>query len=174
MRPANTIFGAKSPHSRESLSLSQPHPDRVLHVPEAVAPQMLAAVPARDDNNGVVQALTLQHPTDHKARAAFAIVILDRPALQQKPPSIMRSARELLVPAQRFDKGFRLFWRCRRPARNRIARAAIRNHVLHDPHANSPTRITIHASPTAIPAREAAQDPMSFASPAKGCRSNEI
>ena len=55
-----------------------------------------------------LQPFTLQHPQDHHACAAFAVIVFEGAVGQQNRPSIMRGLREFFAAAQRFDKGFRL------------------------------------------------------------------
>ena len=52
-------------------------PHRLLHMPEAVAAQLLAAKPPRDHDDMVPEPFPFQHAKDDHASAGFAIIILD-------------------------------------------------------------------------------------------------
>jgi len=45
-------------------------------MPEPISAKVLAAVPPRYHDDVAVQFFALEHPQDHHARAAFAVVVL--------------------------------------------------------------------------------------------------
>ena len=62
---------------------------RADHVAEAVAAQMLAAIPARDDDQMAVKPLAFQHPQDDRACTRLAVVGLDPLAAQPSRPTVV-------------------------------------------------------------------------------------
>ena len=61
-----------------------------LNVTKTVAAQVFPTVPARHDNQVIIQLFALKHTDDHHACARFPIIALERPRLwQQDRPRIM-------------------------------------------------------------------------------------
>ena len=107
--------------ARKSHPAFEPNPHALLHMPEPIAAQMLAAIPARHDDNLAHAALALQHPQDHHARPALAVVVLQRrPAGQNNPPRIMRGFGEFLVLTQQLNEIRGIFGGATGPAGYRV------------------------------------------------------
>ena len=66
---------------RRSLSGSpqivEVDPHRILHMPEAITAEMLAAEPPGHHDDVVAQPFALQDPQDHDARACLALIVLE-------------------------------------------------------------------------------------------------
>src|SRR6056297_1953024 len=104
-------------------------------MPEPVPAQMLAAVPAGDDDDMIVQAGALQHAQDDHARPGLSIVGFQaRPDRWQHGPGVMGGAGEFLVPLERLEKGIGPFAAVNRAAGDRVFRPPVTDHAGQLPH----------------------------------------
>lgn len=97
---------------------------------KTVAAQMLATIPARHDNNVILEAIALKHPEDDLARTGFAIIILDLPFSADQAPCVVGGLGKFLGFLQFGNKGFRLFGRAANAAGDRIFGAAVADYIV--------------------------------------------
>lgn len=96
-----------------------------------VAPQVLAAIPARHHQPVAQEPFPLQHPQDDHASAALAVITLQRSAIRQEnSPGIMRRLGVFLVLFQRLEKRVHLGAALGRRTGYRTARAAIPDDIF--------------------------------------------
>lgn len=99
--------------------------NRRLHVPKAVTAQLLAAVPAGNNDNVIEQTFAFQGSRYDKPGARFAIVILHRPVITDERPGIVRCLGEFLFLTKRLYESIRFVYRRAGAARNGVLRAAV-------------------------------------------------
>ena len=101
---------------------------------EPIAAQMLAAVPAGDDDDVVLDAFSFQHSQDDHARAGFAVIVLVLTVIRDETPGVVGGLREFLFAAQFLDKGFGLRLGRAGTARDGVFAASVADDVFEDLH----------------------------------------
>ena len=77
-------------------------------MPEPVATQVFAAVPARDNDQMAVQLRPFEHAQNHHAGSAFSIIVLQWSFEGQQAPGVMRGLGKALFPFQFLDQSQRV------------------------------------------------------------------
>ena len=101
---------------------------------EPIAAQMLAAIPAGDDDDMVRHAFAFQHPQDDHTGAGFSVIVLVLAGFGDEAPGVVGGLGEFLLAAQFLDKGFRLRLGRARAARDGVFAAPVADDVFEDFH----------------------------------------
>ena len=75
-----------------------------LDVAEAVAAEVLAAVPAGNNDEVVLEVFAFEHPKDYHTSTAFAVVVFFWSPVEDCRPGVVCRAREFLVFLQGFER----------------------------------------------------------------------
>src|SRR6056297_477424 len=98
----------------------------VLNMAKAVAAQMLAAVPARDDDHVIGQTFAFEHLQDDLPGPAFAVIVLERGAIgKHDTPGVVRGLGVFLAAFEGLQKGVHRVAATCRPAADRISGSAV-------------------------------------------------
>ena len=114
------------------------NPHGLLHMPEAVAAQVLAAEPPRHHDDVVPETLPFEHAKDDHAGSSLAIIILDHLIAADEPPGIVRGLCNFLVALQFGQEDPHFVGRTAWPARDGIFRATISDDVFENNHDERP------------------------------------
>lgn len=109
-------------------------PHGLLHMPEAVATQLLATEPPRNHDDVVPEAFAFKHAKDDHAGSGLAIIALDHLIAADEAPRIVRGLGEFLVVLQFRYECPRLVSGMAWPARDSIFRATIGDDVVKNDH----------------------------------------
>ncbi len=73
---------------------------------EPITAEVLAAVPAGDDDDVVLDALPLKHPQDYHTGAGFSVIVLVLSIIRDEAPGVVRGFGEFLFAAEFLDECF--------------------------------------------------------------------
>lgn len=103
-------------------------------MPKSVTAKVFSAIPARDDNNMIMQSFAFQHAQDCHARARLAIIVFQGAFCADQAPAVMCSLGEFPVLFQLKHEvagsGARAAW----PAGYRISGPAILDDIVENAH----------------------------------------
>jgi hypothetical protein len=71
-------------------------------VTKPVTAEFLATIPARHNDNMVIDTLTTEHTGNNQTSARFAIIVFRLLVALNECPGVVRRLLKLLIPAERF------------------------------------------------------------------------